>query len=72
MRFRASDRVGPRLLSLEIDYFGTSEQFSGRKKKKKNLYQQNFVGEANWSDVVNFHCIQMSLVMSMRFFVGDD
>ena len=35
MRFRASDRVGPRLLSLEIDYFGTSEQFSGRKKKRK-------------------------------------
>ena len=37
MPFRASDRVGPRLLSLEIDYFGTSEQFSGRKKKGKSL-----------------------------------
>ena len=74
MRFRASpDRVGPRLLSLEsVDYFGTSEQFSGRQKKKENLYYQNFDGEANWSGVVNFHCIQMSLVMSMRFFVGDD
>ena len=40
MRFRASpDRVGPRLLSLEsVDYFGTSEEFSGRQKKKENLY----------------------------------
>ena len=30
-------------------------------------------GEANWSYVVNFvHCGQMSLVMSMQFFSGDD
>ena len=28
------ERVGPRILSLEsIDYFGTSEYFSGRKKE---------------------------------------
>ena len=40
MRFRAfPDRVGPRILSFEsVDYFGTSEQFSGRQKKKENLY----------------------------------
>ena len=37
MRFRAfPERVGPRILSLEsVDYFGTSEHFSGRKKKNK-------------------------------------
>ena len=31
-----------------------------------------FDGEANWSGVVNFHCMQMSLVMSMRFVFNDD
>ena len=38
MRFRAfAERVGPRILSLEsVDYFGTSEHFSGRKKKNNN------------------------------------
>ena len=41
-------------------------------EKKKNLYEQNFDGGANWSGVVNFHCMQMSLVMSMRFIFGDD
>ena len=41
-------------------------------EKKKNLYDQNFVGEANWSDVVNFPCMQMSLVMNRRFIFGDD
>ena len=30
----SSERVGPRILSLEsVDYFGTSDYFSGRKKK---------------------------------------
>ena len=29
------ERVGPRILSLEsVDYFGTSDHFSGRKKKR--------------------------------------
>ena len=28
--------------------------------------------EANWSGVVNFHCMQMSLVLSMWFIFGDD
>ena len=41
-------------------------------EKKKNLYDQNFDGEANWSDVVNFPCMQISLVMSRRFIFGDD
>ena len=36
------ERVGPRILSLEsVDYFGTTDHFSGR-KKKNNLNQQNF------------------------------
>ena len=30
------ERVGPRILSLEsVDYFGTTDHFSGRKKKKR-------------------------------------
>ena len=34
--------VGPRILSLEsVDYFRTSEYFSGQ-KEKKNLYEQKF------------------------------
>ena len=57
------DRVGPRILLLEsVDYFGTSECFT-----------ENFHGEAiNWSGVVNFHCMKMSLVISLRFIFGDD
>ena len=30
------------------------------------------LGEANWLGVINFHCMQMSLMISMRFFFGDD
>ena len=57
------ERIGPRILLLEsVDYFGTSEYF-----------KENFDGEAiDWSGVVNFHCVKMSLVMSMRFIFGDD
>ena len=44
------------------DYFGTIEYLS-----------ENFDGEAiNWSCVVHFHCMQISLVMSMQFILGDD
>ena len=45
MRFRAfPERVGPRILSLEsVDFFETSEHFSGR----ENRNQQNVDGEAN-------------------------
>ena len=44
------------------DYFGTTEYFS-----------ENFDAEAiNWSCVANFHCMQISLVMSMQFILGDD
>ena len=41
-------------------------------KKKNNLNEQNFDSEANWSGVVNFHCMQISPVMSVRFTFGDD
>ena len=35
------ERVGPRILLLEsVDYFGTSDYFSGR--KNNNLNEQNF------------------------------
>ena len=39
MRLRAiPERVGPRILSLEnVDYFGTSEHYSGRKKKNRRM-----------------------------------
>ena len=64
MRFRAfPDRVVPRILSLEsVDYFRTSEHFSGRKKRRILISKTLMVrlGEANWSGVVNFHCINES------------
>ena len=67
-----SSWVGPRILSLEsVDYFGTSDYDSGR-KKEQSLNEQNFDDEANWSGVVNFHCMQRSLEMSMRFIFGND
>ena len=39
IKFRAFPKqVGPRILSLEsVDYFGTSEHYSGKKKKKMAL-----------------------------------
>ena len=43
MRFRAfPERVGPRILSLEsVDFFETSEHFSGREKKKTKKKKKN-------------------------------
>ena len=65
------ERVGPRILLLEsVDNFGTSD--SSVVEKKDNFYEQNFDGEDNWSGVINFHCIQVSLLMSRRFIFGDD
>ena len=51
------ERVCPRILSLEsVECFGTSEYFS-----------ESFDGEAiNWSGVVNFHFMQMSLAVYFR------
>ena len=63
------ERVGPRILSLEsVDYFGTSEHFSGR-KKEESLWaklQRNFDGEANWSGVANESCDKHAV------FLGND
>ena len=40
--FNFLERVSPRILPLEsVDYFGTTDHFSGR-KKKNNLNEQNF------------------------------
>ena len=51
----------------------TLEQVNGSVvEKKENLNKQNFNGEAHWPGVVNFHCMQMSLVMSMQIIFGDD
>ena len=62
-----SGRVGPRIISLKsMDDFLIREYFSGR--KNTNLYEQTFDG----SVFVNFHCMQMSLVTSMRVIFGDD
>ena len=51
------ERVCPRILSLEsVEFFATSEYFS-----------ESFDGEAiNWSGVVNFHFMQMSLAVYFR------
>ena len=39
------ERVGPRILSLEsVDYFGTTDHFSDRKKKKNNLNEKKIKG----------------------------
>ena len=56
---RSTNSVG----SLEsVDNFGTSEYFS-----------ENVDGKTiKWSGVENFHCMKMSLMMSMRFILGDD
>ena len=37
-------------------------------KKEEELLWGNFGSEANWSGVVNSHCMQISLVMNMQFF----
>ena len=61
IKFRAfPEQFSPQIVSLEsIDYFGTSEHFSGRKKKKKNL----IISKTSIVSVVNFqNCMQMSLL----------
>ena len=41
-------------------------------EKKKNLSDQNYDGEGNWSGVVNFHCMQIESCGNLRFTFGDD
>ena len=38
---------------------------------KKESEEQHFDSAAYWSGVVNFHCMQMTLVMSMWLIFGD-
>ena len=54
-------RMGPSTILLleRVDYFGTREYFSGRKKESQLA---NFDGEANWSSVSNFCSMQTYLV----------
>ena len=47
-----------------LEQVNTSDQ----SLRKKNLYEQNFDNDANLSGVVNFRCMQMSLVIGMCFF----
>ena len=63
IKFRAiREGVGPRILSLEsVDYFGASQH-----------YWEYELLKLPWSGVVNFHCMQMSLGMSVWFIFGDD
>ena len=51
---------------FSVDCFGASEYFSG--SKKRIILDE----EKLWWGYVSFHCIQISLVMSMRFIFGDD
>ena len=68
--FRTDWSMNNYIMLESVNYFGTSEYFSGR--KKKTPYKQNFNGKANWLGVVNFCCVQMSLVKSMWFIFSDD
>ena len=45
------------LITLELNWLNTSPPISVG--KKKNLYEQNFDGEANCPGVENFHCMQI-------------
>ena len=50
----------------------TLEQVNTSVVEKIDLNEHNFDGEANWSGVVDFHCMQMSLVISLLSIFGDD
>ena len=64
------ERVGPGILLLEsVHYFGTSDSWS---KKRTIFMSKTSRGEDNWSGVANFHCMQVSPLMSRRFIFGDD
>ena len=51
-----------------VDYFGTSDYFSGWKKRTTLMSQSSMFR----SSVVNCRCMQVSVVKSMWFFLGDD
>ena len=46
----------------------TLEQVNTSVVEKKNLYEQHFDGVANWSGLLDFHCMQMGLACeNIRF-----
>ena len=60
--------VGPQILPIErVDYLERREHNSVVGKKKESL-----LAKLQWSGVVNFFCMQMGFVMSMRVIFGDD
>ena len=61
------ERVGPQI-SVDYRYFRTSKHFSGRKKKRR-IFK---ISKTLIVSVVNFHGMEMGLVMSMQFIFGDD
>ena len=78
IRFRAfPEQVGPKILWLErVDFFGTSEYLEQWSRKRRMLMAKSLINsadsEVNWSGVVNFHCMQMTLVLSVWFIFRDD
>ena len=56
-------------LESQVDYFGTSVNTSVVEKKKNVKTGKTSINsadsEANWLGVVNFHCMQMTLVLSV-------
>ena len=68
IKFRAfPKRVGPRILSLQsVDYFEQVNTTKWSKKRRILISKTAMVG------VVNFHCMQMGLVISMQFIFGDN
>ena len=63
------------LLLESVDYSGTSEYLSGHRKRRILMSKTSINGadgKANWSGAVNFHSMQMSLVMSVWFIFSND
>ena len=67
IKFRAfPEQVGPTILSLEsVDYSGTSEHYSGRKKKI-------LISKAAKAGCCKLSLYANDLVMGMPFIFGDD
>ena len=55
---------------ISLEQVNTSVSKQSRIFMSKTLAKLRCHGEAKWSGVVNFHCMQMSLVMSMLFFTA--
>ena len=56
----------------DVELFWNESVYEFYRLKALITLEQMNNGEANWSAVVNFHCMQMSLVMSRPFFFGDE